>query len=52
MEGQDNKKGIRKCSFRYIPKECNDILIGYLRGNVYVGVTTGSRSSINLWISK
>ena len=46
MEGQDNKKGIRKCSFRYIPKECNDILIGYLRGNVYVGVTTGSAAAL------
>lgn len=32
VEGRDNRKGIRKCSSRYIPKECNDILIGYLRG--------------------
>lgn len=31
MEGQDNRKDIRKCLFCYIPKECNDILIGYLR---------------------
>ena len=31
---------------RYIPKECNDILIGYLRGNVYVGVTTGSHGRL------
>lgn len=32
VEGQDNRKGIRKGPSRYIPKECNDILIGYLRG--------------------
>lgn len=32
MEGWDNRKGIRKDLSRYIPKECNDILIGYLRG--------------------
>lgn len=32
MEGQDNRKGIRKCLSRYIPKKCNDILIGYVRG--------------------
>lgn len=32
VEGQDNRKGIRKGPSRYIPKECNDILIGYQRG--------------------
>ena len=32
VEGQDNRNGIRKGPSRYIPKECNDILIGYLRG--------------------
>ncbi len=32
VEGQDSRQGIRKCLSRYIPKECNDILIGYLRG--------------------
>lgn len=31
VEGQDNRKDIRKCLSCYIPKECNDILIGYLR---------------------
>lgn len=32
VEGQDGMRGIRNCLSRYIPKECNDILIGYLRG--------------------
>lgn len=32
MEGQDNRKDIRKCLSRYIPKKSNDILIGYVRG--------------------
>ncbi len=32
MEGWDNREGIRRISSRYIPNECNDILIGYLRG--------------------
>lgn len=32
VEGRDNRKGIRKCLSRHIPKECNVILIGYLRG--------------------
>lgn len=32
MEGWDNREGIKKDLFRHIPKECNDILIGYLRG--------------------
>lgn len=31
VEGQDNRKGIRKCPSFYIPKECNDILKGYIR---------------------
>lgn len=32
MEGRDNRELIRKGSSRHIPKECNDILIGYIRG--------------------
>lgn len=32
VEGRDNRKVIRKCLSCYIPKECNVILIGYLRG--------------------
>lgn len=32
VEGRDNRKGIRKCLSCYSPKECNVILIGYLRG--------------------
>lgn len=32
LEGRDNRKVIRKCLSCYIPKECNVILIGYLRG--------------------
>lgn len=32
VECRDNREGIRKCLSCYIPKECNDILIGYLRG--------------------
>lgn len=32
MEGRDNRKAIRKCLSCYIPKDCNVILIGYLRG--------------------
>jgi len=31
VEGQDNRKDVRKCLSCYIPKKCNDILIGYLR---------------------
>lgn len=52
VEGQDSRKGIRKGLSRYIPKECNDILIGYLRGNVYVGITNSSYGGINIRISK
>ncbi len=32
VECRDNREGIRKFLSRSIPKECNDILIGYLRG--------------------
>lgn len=32
VEGWDNREDIWKGLSRYIPKECNDILIGYLRG--------------------
>lgn len=32
VEGWDNRECIRKGLSRYIPKECNDIFIGYLRG--------------------
>lgn len=31
VEGQDSRQGIRKCLSRYIPKDCNDISIRYLR---------------------
>lgn len=32
LEGRDNRKATGKCLFCYIPKDCNVILIGYLRG--------------------
>lgn len=31
VEERDNRDDIKKCLSRYIPKKCNDILIGYLR---------------------